>query len=224
VPLIVGGAVAMVFAFTSLDKDMATAILYFACGSLVGLGLGELLGTALDRDARRVIPRRARRGWRLGLGIVLLLFAASCFFVSIVGALVVHPDEFPFVNFSKYVSGLTGITVEGSPTCKGSSLRVLTQRPEPDLTSVVLHPEASGQLPTEQRVVHNLTQRWCRSEAGKNLQLSAVFLATAVGLVTVVVITWRRRRRRRAVASATHPLSAPRPDRSSAPATSGRIT
>jgi hypothetical protein len=219
VPLIAGAAVAIVFAFTRIDEGAASAVVYFACGSLVGLGLGELLGSALDRDARRVIPHRARRGWRLALGIVTLLVAGWCL-LGAIGTALSRPEMTNVEDFPTYVRTL-GFAVKGSPACNGTNLGVFTQRPEPDLTGVKTIGGTAAPTPS---VLKDFARGWCRGEASYEIYYSAVVLAIGVGLVTVVVITWRRRRRRRAVASATHPLSAPLPDRSRAPATSGRIT
>jgi hypothetical protein len=186
VPLTLGVAAAIVAARSSFDRGTAGAILYFGCGSLIGLGLGELLGTAVDRDARQRTPRRTRRGWRLGLGTVSLLLAAFFLWGSIDEALV-SPEHSPYVKFHSEVLYLTGLPVSGSPECKGSSLRVFTFGPEPDLKYV------GGSVSTLPRLARN----WCHAEAEGHVQVSAAFFAVAVGLVTVVAVTWRRRRKRR---------------------------
>jgi hypothetical protein len=217
VPLALGFLAVIVLISKRTDSEgTAGAILYFGCGGLVGLGVGELLGTALDRDARRVIPRRGRRGWRLGLGVVFLLFAAFLLVGSVSYALSDPSDE-PYTAFPTYVSDVTGFVVTGSPACNGTNLSVFTHGSHPDVTSVGL-----GSLPRS--VGRDLARDWCHSEAVGNVLGSAVFLAIAVALATVVAITWRRRGRRRRVAPATRPLIVPAPEPSSAPASSGRVT
>jgi hypothetical protein len=210
VPLTLGVLAVIVYLIINkrtANEGTASAIVYFACGSLVGLGLGELLGTALDRDARRLIPHRGRRGWRVGLGVVSLLLAAFCLALSILAA----SEDASYgasTDFPTYVSDLTGYVVMGTPTCKGTSLRAFAQGLHPDVTNV-----AFGSAPNN--VGRDLARRWCRSAAAANIVGSAICLAITVTLVTAVAITWHRRRRRGRVAPAARPLSAQRPERSS---------
>jgi len=212
VPLIVGVALAIALVLLSVDDGTGGTVLYFVCGGLVGLGLGELLATALDRDARRLLPRRTRRGWRLVLGIATLLVAALC----LAGAAYIafsHPDADATNSFPTYASGL-GFTVSGAPTCNGTSLRLFTHQANPGIGTLRVSTRISR---ADAARIIDIARRWCRSEARYNIIYSLVYLALAVGLISLVVITWRRRRHRRAIAPATPALSAPPPESPVAP-------
>jgi hypothetical protein len=200
VPLIGGFAVMVIFAFTGFGRGAASTIPLFVSGCLVGLGLGELLATAFDTDERRLTPSRPRRGWRLGLGIVSLVVAAVCVLCAIAVPLTRPESSDDYVITSLD----TGTDVDGYVNCHGTSLEVFTQHLEPDVTNVLAYPPSArnsrSPTPSERAALQEYARGWCRTEATTFMGVGDIFLALAVGLVTLVAVTWRRRRRRRAIA------------------------
>ena len=214
VPLIASVVVAVVLGWYGPYEGWPAAVLHVACASLAGLGLGQLTAAALDRDARRPLPKRARRGWRLAAGVVLL-GQAGLLLAAAIGAAVSIPESPPYGSFSREISYVTGGQVTVYVSCTGSSTSVFLRSPEAH-TFYYDSLFRSDEIPTELRpILDRLAREWCLSEARANILVMDVLIAMSVGVVTVVLVTWHRRRQRRfvAVTPSTSLVDRPRSDR-----------